>query len=144
LQASCSDNVHKVTHIKWRDWPDRVSPNSPLPIVHLLTRMRPLSEKGPIVVHCSAGIGRTGTYCALDYATDKITAASPLSIPKVVKEIRNQRLHSVQSMLQYLYLHVCLLEYLIITKATNRTPQTRKFQRDYEKYLKKFNQRTAK
>ncbi|KHN78773.1 Receptor-type tyrosine-protein phosphatase epsilon [Toxocara canis] len=106
--------------------------------------MRPLSEKGPIVVHCSAGIGRTGTYCALDYATDKITAASPLSIPKVVKEIRNQRLHSVQSMLQYLYLHVCLLEYLIITKATNRTPQTRKFQRDYEKYLKKFNQRTAK
>uniref|UniRef100_A0A0R3S0B1 Tyrosine-protein phosphatase domain-containing protein n=1 Tax=Elaeophora elaphi TaxID=1147741 RepID=A0A0R3S0B1_9BILA len=65
-------------------------------------------------------------------------------IMSVVREIRHQRLHSVQSVLQYLYMHICLIEYAQIAKSLPRDPFMRRFRRDYEKYLKKFNERLTK
>ncbi|VDM50965.1 unnamed protein product [Toxocara canis] len=141
LAVEMSNETHKIVHYKWADWPDRVAPASACPIVELVLKTKPMYASGPFVVHCSAGIGRTGTYCALEYAIDKITLGGSLSIVEVIKEIRKQRLHSVQTTLQYLYLHVCLIEYLATTKVVQRDPNTRKFQRDYEKYLKKFNEK---
>uniref|UniRef100_F1L6S6 Receptor-type tyrosine-protein phosphatase C n=1 Tax=Ascaris suum TaxID=6253 RepID=F1L6S6_ASCSU len=144
LAVEISNETHKLIHYKWAGWPDRVAPASPCPIVELVLKTKPLCSSGPFVVHCSAGIGRTGTYCALEYAIDKLALGGTLSIVEVIKEIRKQRLHSVQTTLQYLYLHTCLIEYLATTKVVQRDSHIRKFQRDYEKYLKKFNEKNAK
>uniref|UniRef100_A0A0M3I3K9 Protein-tyrosine phosphatase n=1 Tax=Ascaris lumbricoides TaxID=6252 RepID=A0A0M3I3K9_ASCLU len=126
--------IHKLLHYKWAEWPDRAAPASVSPMVELLRKTKPMFTSEPIVVHCSVGIGRTGTYCAVDYTIDQL----------VVKEIRKQRLHSVQIALRYLYLHNCLVEYLIVRKAIQRDANVKKLLRDYEKYLKKYNERNAK
>lgn len=66
-----------------------------------------------MVVHCSAGIGRTGTFVALDALIDRITTGSAsIDVLTVFQEIRRQRLHSVQTELQYVYLHKFLAQFM--------------------------------
>ncbi|VDK87544.1 unnamed protein product [Litomosoides sigmodontis] len=138
------DDTRRVYHYRWSNWPDRSSPRSGAPLVALIAKLKVLQEKGPVTVHCSAGIGRTGTLCAIDCAIDRLNEEGTVSPPDVVKEIRHQRLHSVQSVLQYLYMHICLIEYVQLVKSLPQDSLTRRFRRDYQKYLKKFNERLAK
>uniref|UniRef100_A0A915Q5N5 Protein-tyrosine phosphatase n=1 Tax=Setaria digitata TaxID=48799 RepID=A0A915Q5N5_9BILA len=144
MSVRLQDDTHHLYHYRWSSWPDRSSPRTASPLIALITKLRTMQEKGPIVVHCSAGIGRTGTFCAVDYAIDRLNEDGTLSAPDVVKEIRHQRLHSVQSVLQYLYIHICLIEYVQTTKSLGGDVIIRKFRRDYEKYLKKYSDRLAK
>ncbi|VDN94819.1 unnamed protein product [Brugia pahangi] len=137
-------DTHQVYHYRLLNWPDRSSPRSGAPIVTLITKLKILNEKGPIVVHCSAGIGRTGTLCAVDYAIDRLNEEGTVSPPDIVKEIRHQRLHSVQSVLQYIFIHICLIEYMHTFKSLPHDALTRRFRRDYERYLKKFTERLTK
>ncbi|CAG9540969.1 unnamed protein product [Cercopithifilaria johnstoni] len=130
--------------LEWSTWPDRSSPRSGALLVTLLMKLKTLQEKGPITVHCSAGIGRTGTFCAVDHAISRLNEDGIVSPPDIVKEIRRQRLHSVQSVLQYLFIHICLIEYLQSVKSLPQDSFTRRFRRDYEKYLKKFTERLAR
>ncbi|VDM34265.1 unnamed protein product [Toxocara canis] len=78
-----SRETHKVQHYKWTDWPDRSAPANASPVVELMRKTKPMFVLGPVVVHCSAGIGRTGTYCALDYAVDRLAIGGALSIIEV-------------------------------------------------------------
>ncbi|PIO63959.1 Protein-tyrosine phosphatase [Teladorsagia circumcincta] len=55
----------EVRHYQWVDWPDRGVPPCRLTSMELLSRVRGTSK--PIIVHCSAGIGRTGTVVAIEY-----------------------------------------------------------------------------
>ncbi|VDM91671.1 unnamed protein product [Onchocerca ochengi] len=144
MSIRLEDDKHQVYHYRWSSWPDRSSPRSGAPLIALMMRLKRMQEKGPIAVHCSAGIGRTGTFCAVDYAIDRLNEEGTLSLPDIIKELRHQRLHSVQSVLQYLYVHICIIEYLQITKSMPQDIFIRRFRRDYEKYLKKFNDRLAK
>ncbi|VDN07317.1 unnamed protein product [Thelazia callipaeda] len=136
--------THHVNHYRWSSWPDRSAPSSSAPLISLILKIKALHDRGPVVIHCSAGIGRTGTLCAVDYAMDKFSEEATLSPADVVKAIRHQRLHSVQSVLQYLYMHICLVDYVIFSKSLPKDMPSRKFRRDYEKYLKKFTERLAK
>ncbi|MCP9260612.1 Protein-tyrosine phosphatase [Dirofilaria immitis] len=144
MSVRLEGDKHQVYHYRWSSWPDRSSPRSGAPLIALIMKLKTIQEKGPIVVHCSAGIGRTGTFCAVDYAIDRLNEEGTVSAPDVIKEIRQQRLHSVQSVLQYLYMHICLLEYMQIAKSLPQDIFTRRFRRDYEKYLKRFNEHLAK
>uniref|UniRef100_A0A1I7VIT0 Protein-tyrosine phosphatase n=1 Tax=Loa loa TaxID=7209 RepID=A0A1I7VIT0_LOALO len=144
MSVRLEDDTHQVYHYRWSNWPDRSSPRSSSPLIALIMKLRIIQEKGPVVVHCSAGIGRTGTLCAVDYAIERLDEEGTVSPPDVVKEIRHQRLHSVQSALQYLYMHICLIEYMQTVKSLPQDTCIRRFHRDYGKYLKKFNDRLAK
>uniref|UniRef100_A0AC34R5U1 Protein tyrosine phosphatase n=1 Tax=Panagrolaimus sp. JU765 TaxID=591449 RepID=A0AC34R5U1_9BILA len=62
------------------------------------------SRNRPIVVHCSAGIGRTGTFVGLEYANERLKSNEKLGLSDIMKELRQHRLQSIQSHLQYLYL----------------------------------------
>lgn len=73
------DDTHRVYHYRWPNWPDRSSPRSGAPLVALITKLKALQEKGPVTVHCSAGIGRTGTLCAVDYAIDRLNEEGTVS-----------------------------------------------------------------
>lgn len=67
----------------------------------------------PIVVHCSAGIGRTGTFCTLDICISRLEDTGNADIRGTVERIRSQRANSIQMPDQYVFCHLALIEYAL-------------------------------
>ncbi|KJH45129.1 Protein-tyrosine phosphatase [Dictyocaulus viviparus] len=87
--------THLCNHYHWVDWPDRGVPEADLAPVILLSKLRSCS--GPIIVHCSAGIGRTGSIVLIEHAIELLKANKPLlEISHYMVELRKQRNNSVQ------------------------------------------------
>ncbi|WKY12687.1 hypothetical protein Q1695_003911 [Nippostrongylus brasiliensis] len=106
------DNSTTVSHFHWENWPDRGVPETKLTAINLLTKIR--QSPAPIVVHCSAGIGRTGTIVAISYVTEKMQNGEDcVAMNELLKEIRTQRPGSIQNEYQYLYVHRVLLAYFL-------------------------------
>ncbi|GMS88803.1 hypothetical protein PENTCL1PPCAC_10978, partial [Pristionchus entomophagus] len=95
-----------VEHIQWNDWPDR---GVPLDVHTCVTLIQLLAKLTPTTIHCSAGIGRTGTIVGLDLMMTKIRAGQKTSLKDVVIGLRAKRHGSVQMDIQYLYMHRVLL-----------------------------------
>lgn len=68
-------------------------------------------DKGDAIVHCSAGIGRTGTLLAAEITMKALIAGQHVKIPDVVQELRAQRYGLVQTASQYIYLHFSIVTY---------------------------------
>jgi len=68
----------------------------------------------PIVVHCSAGIGRTGTFCTLDICISRLEDVGTVDIRGTVAKIRSQRAYSIQMPDQYVFCHIALIEYALM------------------------------
>ena len=66
----------------------------------------------PAIIHCSAGVGRTGTIVALELCMRTLGAGSELSVYNIVKELRSRRYLACQTSHQYLYIHRALLQYI--------------------------------
>lgn len=71
----------------------------------------------PIVVHCSAGIGRTGTFITLDISILRLEKTGLINIQSTVEKIRSQRAHSIQTQDQYVFCYLALLEYALINNV---------------------------
>ncbi|CAL2032987.1 unnamed protein product [Caenorhabditis brenneri] len=100
----------KTTHYHWIDWPDRGVPPADGAILELLEKAR--VSKGPIVVHCSAGIGRTGSVVMIEYVMDQLLAGQNIEeSDKILQKIREQRNNSVQTDHQYLFVHQVMLNF---------------------------------
>ncbi|CAF87794.1 unnamed protein product, partial [Tetraodon nigroviridis] len=67
---------------------------------------------GPTVVHCSAGVGRTGTFVVLDRLLQQVDSRDTLDIYGCVFDLRLHRSHMVQTEGQYAYLHQCVRDVL--------------------------------
>lgn len=65
----------------------------------------------PIVVHCSAGVGRTGTFCTVDYCIRQWLDTKKVNIQACVKSLRSQRAFSIQTEDQYHFCYKCVLEF---------------------------------
>ncbi|KAK5969363.1 Tyrosine-protein phosphatase domain-containing protein, partial [Trichostrongylus colubriformis] len=72
IKPDNSLETRELRHYQWMDWPDRGVPPLKLTSMELLSRVRGTSK--PIVVHCSAGIGRTGTIVAIEYILERMQA----------------------------------------------------------------------
>lgn len=99
----------KVVHFYFKKWPDHGCPDNPM---HLITFVRKVkAEKrprySPIVVHCSAGVGRTGTFIALDLIMQRLKNDSKINIFETVKKLRFQvhLCHKYLDMLNNLFLY---------------------------------------
>lgn len=128
-----------VRHLHWTDWPDRGVPPCKLTSLELLSAVR--GSRVPIVVHCSAGIGRTGTIVAIEYILEKIAENKQCPpMPDLVKNIRDQRAYSIQNDVQYLYIHRVMLHYFLEKyKEKNASLLTPDNVAKYEKFIKDYN-----
>ncbi|EGT54774.1 hypothetical protein CAEBREN_29964 [Caenorhabditis brenneri] len=112
LHIYVGGNTMIVRHLHWSEWPDRGVPPCKLTSLELLSAVR--GSRMPIVVHCSAGIGRTGTIVAIEYILERIAENKQCPpMPDLVKSIRDQRAYSIQTDLQYLYIHRVMLNYFL-------------------------------
>ncbi|KAK6043331.1 Protein-tyrosine phosphatase [Cooperia oncophora] len=101
-----------IQHFQWENWPDRGVPATKFTAINLLHRVR--DSTAPVIVHCSAGIGRTGTIVAISYVTEKMQNGEDcVAMSDLLKEIRTQRPFSIQNEFQYLYVHRVLLAYFL-------------------------------
>ncbi|OCT85291.1 hypothetical protein XELAEV_18023456mg [Xenopus laevis] len=102
-----------VTHIQFTVWPDHGVPDDPNLLLKLRRRVNALSNffSGPIIVHCSAGVGRTGTYVSIDAMLEGLEAENRVDVYGYVVQLRRQRCLMVQVESQYIFIHKCLVEY---------------------------------
>ncbi|XGW19108.1 hypothetical protein V3C99_003152 [Haemonchus contortus] len=129
-----SGHEHSLEHFHWKDWPDRGVPaTTTLSIFRLLRKVNRLT---PCVVHCSAGIGRTGTVVGIDLLYRRLEKGEKdATLLNVVSELREMRHGAVQMDVQYLYMHRILL--VVAENLKIITPEeTQKFTSDYDQMLK--------
>jgi protein tyrosine phosphatase len=90
--------MREIVQLHYENWPDFGVPTSTKPIRDLLVLMTKFRERaaaasldGPIVVHCSAGVGRTGCLIASHIAIEKAKRGEEFNIKKIVEQLRRER-----------------------------------------------------
>ncbi|XP_072292380.1 tyrosine-protein phosphatase non-receptor type 20 isoform X12 [Eucyclogobius newberryi] len=104
--------THIVRHLKFTHWPDHGVPHSSEQLVRFIRYLRAVHHKGPITVHCSAGIGRAGVLICTDIILSLIVIDMPINVSDIVKEMRRQRHGMIQTKDQYLFCYKVWLEVL--------------------------------
>uniref|UniRef100_A0A8C4DHC1 Receptor-type tyrosine-protein phosphatase epsilon n=1 Tax=Dicentrarchus labrax TaxID=13489 RepID=A0A8C4DHC1_DICLA len=104
-----------VTQLHFTSWPDFGVPFSPIGMLKFLKKVKTVnpSYAGPIVVHCSAGVGRTGTFIVIDSMIDMMHMEQRLDVFGFVSRIREQRCQLIQTDMQYSFIYQALLEYYL-------------------------------
>ncbi|XP_031715384.1 receptor-type tyrosine-protein phosphatase C isoform X2 [Anarrhichthys ocellatus] len=107
------NSEREVTHIQFMSWPDHGVPGEPHLLLKLRRRVNAFKNffSGPIIVHCSAGVGRTGTYIGIDAMMEGLEAEGRVDIYGYVVRLRRQRCLMVQVEAQYILIHQALLEH---------------------------------
>ncbi|MGH0188452.1 UNVERIFIED_CONTAM: hypothetical protein FKN15_030619, partial [Acipenser sinensis] len=112
--SKVSDSQHRtVKQFHYRAWPDHGTPRKPLSLLCLIRQANSWLSAGPMIVHCSAGIGRTGAFIAIDQLLHAAEAAGRVDVFQCIYNMRKQRKNMVQTEEQYVFVYDVLLEALL-------------------------------
>uniref|UniRef100_A0A8C6SAK8 Tyrosine-protein phosphatase non-receptor type n=1 Tax=Neogobius melanostomus TaxID=47308 RepID=A0A8C6SAK8_9GOBI len=112
-----------VWHLQYTDWPDHGCPEDFKGFLTYLEEIQsvrrhtnsisdPKSQPPPVLVHCSAGVGRTGVVILSEVMIACLEHNQPMQVPTVLLELRKQRMLMVQTVLQYNFVYKVLVQYL--------------------------------
>ncbi|XP_039510455.1 tyrosine-protein phosphatase non-receptor type 9-like [Pimephales promelas] len=116
----------EVSHYLYMSWPDFGVPKSASAMLDFQAHVKRRQESSlrtlypdwtgppggpPVVVHCSAGIGRTGTFCTLDICLSRLEDIGTVDIKQTVRRMRTQRAFSIQTWDQYYFCYKAVIEY---------------------------------
>ncbi|XP_062865218.1 receptor-type tyrosine-protein phosphatase S-like isoform X8 [Trichomycterus rosablanca] len=121
FKSGCSEK-REVRQFQFTAWPDHGVPEHPTPFLAFLRRVKACNppDAGPMVVHCSAGVGRTGCFIVIDAMMERIKHEKTVDIYGHVTLMRAQRNYMVQTEDQYVFIHDALLE--AVTCGTTEVP----------------------
>lgn len=107
LSISMGQQQKTLVHLHYHVWPDMDVPSDPATLLQFVRLVRAKLSKrgGPITVHCSAGVGRTGTFIALDTLLHQLDRQDFIDVFGVVYKLRLNRLCMVQTESQYVFLY---------------------------------------
>ncbi|XP_062605500.1 tyrosine-protein phosphatase 10D-like isoform X2 [Saccostrea cucullata] len=115
MSVKLGDRARKVKQLHYLKWPDMGCPETTWLLLNFVGATRlylPHNDPGPIVVHCSAGVGRTGTFIAVDYLMQQVSSSDVIDIYDYVMKMRNNRPNMVQTEDQYIFIHDCIKDFV--------------------------------
>ncbi|XP_057189266.1 receptor-type tyrosine-protein phosphatase S isoform X4 [Triplophysa rosa] len=112
LHKNGSNERREVRQFQFTAWPDHGVPEYPTPFLAFLRRVKACNppDAGPVIVHCSAGVGRTGCFIVIDAMLERIRHERTVDVYGHVTLMRSQRNYMVQTEDQYSFIYEALLE----------------------------------
>jgi len=115
-------------------WPDHGVPDYPTALLSLRRRVRFYHDaSSPLLVHCSAGVGRSGCFILIDAMLEQIDNTGTVDVFNYLKYLRSRRINMVQTFEQYIFAHTAILEYItfgnteiIVSELDKKTREMRK------------------
>ena len=112
-----------VKHFQFLAWPDYGVPTSGLPVLELISAVREAIQSRPtkssgaagnhkVVVHCSAGVGRSGAFCVINNSIDEFKEKGLVNVQAAVRGLRLQRAYAIQTDEQYEFCYKTVLQYM--------------------------------
>ncbi|XP_063561483.1 tyrosine-protein phosphatase non-receptor type 13 isoform X13 [Gorilla gorilla gorilla] len=115
--------VRHISHLNFTAWPDHDTPSQPDDLLTFISYMRHIHRSGPIITHCSAGIGRSGTLICIDVVLGLISQDLDFDISDLVRCMRLQRHGMVQTEDQYIFCYQVILYVLTRLQAEEEQKQ---------------------
>ncbi|KAK7166474.1 hypothetical protein R3I93_006291 [Phoxinus phoxinus] len=111
FKSGCGEK-REVRQFQFTAWPDQGVPEHPTPFLAFLRRVKACNppDAGPIAVHCSAGVGRTGCFIVIDAMLERVKQEKAIDVYGHVTLMRSQRNYMVQTEEQYIFIYDALLE----------------------------------
>uniref|UniRef100_A0A8C4LP07 protein-tyrosine-phosphatase n=1 Tax=Equus asinus asinus TaxID=83772 RepID=A0A8C4LP07_EQUAS len=111
---------HEVRQFHFTAWPEHGVPYHATGLLAFIRRVKASTppDAGPIVIHCSAGTGRTGCYIVLDVMLDMAECEGVVDIYNCVKTLCSRRVNMIQTEEQYIFIHDAILEACLCGETT--------------------------
>nr|CAD2173030.1 unnamed protein product [Meloidogyne enterolobii] len=125
------ENIRTIHQLHFMDWPDKGVPSTPFPLLHFINYVADLhcssqnqdvSSSTPCVVHCSAGIGRSGSFILVDSLRRHLLCCDRIDVSEQLKRMRKQRIQLVQTLEQFVFCHEVLKH--LVSNGITRQPRT--------------------
>ncbi|XP_026217008.1 receptor-type tyrosine-protein phosphatase R [Anabas testudineus] len=115
LTLKCGNQTRMLQHYWYTSWPDHKTPDSAMPLLQLMadveTDRRSSAAMGPVIVHCSAGIGRTGCFIATTIGCQQLQLEGVVDVLSITCRLRADRGGMIQTGEQYEFVHHALSLY---------------------------------
>ncbi|XP_053271363.1 receptor-type tyrosine-protein phosphatase R [Pleuronectes platessa] len=115
LTLKCGNQTRVLQHYWYTSWPDHKTPDSAMPLLQLMsdveTDRRTAAAMGPVIVHCSAGIGRTGCFIATTLGCRQLQLEEVVDVLSITCQLRADRGGMIQTAEQYEFVHHALILY---------------------------------